>query len=260
MVVLRAVIVVGSAVAVACSGGMGANSAQTNLLIEGAGLETLRIGEATVADAASRLGLAEAERTKTFDNGLVEMRTPQLLRLDFLPPESGQGAAVLYAVRANLSEPVYTGKSSKGIGFLDSLEAVNEAYGPSDAEWVEMTSRIHYYAEHGVIITTRHPVDIPPKIYAAAGAALGKAPDDGPTAALVTGIIVVRPFKVTKAAETARARQQVISTRPKTTLRTGALRRARFLAGAHLRGGNQQGPRLLYGEDQQRHRLPGLYR
>ena len=208
-----------SAVSVACSGGMGTNSTQSNLLLEGAGLEKLPIGEATVADAASHLGLDVAEWTKTSDNGLVEMRTPELLRLSFLPPESGQGEPVLYAVRANLWEPVYTGKTGKGIGFLDSFEAVRAAYGPSDAEWIRMDSRIHYYAQHGVLIITRHPIDIPPKIYAAARAALGKQPDDGPEAAVVTGIIVVPSFTVTKAAETAMARQQVISTRPETTLR-----------------------------------------
>ena len=215
---MRGVLVL-TAVSVACSGGMGAKSTQTNLLLEGAGLEKLRIGEATVADAASHLGLKVAEWTKTSDNGLVEMRTPELLRLSFLPPESGQGAAVLYAVRANLWEPIYSGKTSKGIGFLDSIEDVRAAYGPSDAEWVRMNERIHYYAEHGVIITTRHPIDIQPTIYAAARAALGKQPDDGPKAAVVTGIIVVPSFTVTKAAETAMARQQVISTRPETTLR-----------------------------------------
>jgi hypothetical protein len=214
-------VVVASGISVGCSGGIGVSraQAQTNLLIEGTGLETLRIGEATVADAASLFGLPEKEWTKTSNNGLVEMRTPQLLRLDFLPPEGGQDAPVLYAVRANLWEPVYTGKTGKGIGFLDSLEAVHAAYGPSDAEWVRMNSRTHYYAQLGVIITTRHPTDIPPKIYAAAVAALGKEPDDGPEAAVVTGIIVVPPFTVTKAAETAMARQQVISTRPETTLR-----------------------------------------
>ena len=115
--------------------------------------------------------------------------------------------------------PVYTGKTGKGIGFLDSFEAVRAAYGPSDAEWIRMDSRIHYYAQHGVLIITRHPIDIPPKLYAAARAALGKQPDDGPEAAVVTGIIVVPSFTVTKAAETAMARQQVISTRPETTLR-----------------------------------------
>ena len=216
--VLRGVFVL-SAVSVACSGGMSANSTPTNLLLEGAGLERLRVGEATVADAASGFGLDVAEWTKTSQNGLVEMRTPQLLRLDFLPPESSEGPTVLYAVRANLWEPVYTGKTSKGIGFLDSLEDVRAAYGPSDAEWIRMNSRIHYYAQHGVIFTTRHPIDIPPKVLAAARAALGKETDDGPNAAFVTGIIVVSPFTVTKAAEHAQVRQQVISTKPETTLR-----------------------------------------
>ena len=221
--------VVSCAASVACSRGKGASSggagllgtsARTDLLLEGSGLETLRIGEATVADAASRLGLSPvADWTRTFDDGLVEMRTPPLLTLSFLPPESGQGPPRLYGVRASLWEPVYTGKTGKGIGFLDSLDAVRAAYGPSDAEAVGMNDRTHYYAHQGVIITTRHPRDVQPKIYAQARAALGKQPDEGPESQVVTGILVVPPFTVTKAAERAMARQQVISTRPETTLR-----------------------------------------
>lgn len=159
------------------------------------------------------------EWTRTFDNGLVEMRTPQLLRLSFLPPESGHGPPRLYAVRVRLWEPVYTGKTSKGIGFLDTLDVVHAAYGPSDAVWVGMNDQLHYYGQQGVIITTRHPRDVSPQIYAQARAALGKQPDDGPHAQVVTAIMVVPPFTVTKAPEVAMARQQVISTRPETTLR-----------------------------------------
>jgi hypothetical protein len=209
--------VVSFAASVACSSAR--TSARTDVLLEGEGLETLRIDVATVEAAATLLGLSQAEWTKTDPDGLVEMRTPQLLRLCFLPPESGEGQPLLYAVRANLWEPVYTGKTSKGIGFLDSLEDVREAYGESDAEWVRTNSRVHYYAEQGVIITTQHPSDIQRKIYDQARAALGKQPDEGPEAHVVTGIIVVSPFMVTKAAETAMQRQQVISTRPETTLR-----------------------------------------
>jgi hypothetical protein len=69
------------------------------------------------------------------------------------------------------------------------------------------------------LLTTQHPRDIPPRIYAQARAALGKQPDEGPESHVVTGILVVPPFTVTRAAERAMARQQVISTRPETTLR-----------------------------------------
>lgn len=230
MAVRQGLLVV-SAMSVACSGGPNANSAETGVLLEGAGLEKLRIGEATVADAVSHLGLNSIVWMETLDNGQGEITTPQLLRLAFRSPETGEGAPVLYAVRAQLAAPVYdgetpkglgyyTGKTSKGIGFLDSLESVSAAYGPSDAEWVQMSSsRVHYYAQQGVIITTQHPSAVHPPTYAAALAVLGKQPDDGPAAAVVTGIIVVRPFEVTKAAETVMAGQQVISTRPETTLR-----------------------------------------
>lgn len=112
------------------------------------------------------MSLPADEWTRTFDSGLVEMRTPQLLRLSFLPPESGQGPPRLYAVRVGLWVPVYTGKTSKGIGFLDTLDAAHAAYGPSDAVWVGMKDQLHYYGQQGVIITTEHPMDIPPNIYA----------------------------------------------------------------------------------------------
>ena len=110
------------------------------------------------------------------------MRTPQLLRLSFVPPESGEGPPPLYAVRANLWEPIYTGKTSKGIGFLDSLEDVPEAYGPSDAEWVRMNGRVHYYAEQGVITTTRHPRDVPERFTPRRARRWGSSPtrDQGP--------------------------------------------------------------------------------
>lgn len=219
-----------SAVSIACSGGMGARSAETAVLLEGAGLEKLRIGEATVANAATVLGLETIQWMQTSDGGQGEIRTPQLLRLAFLSPETGQGAPVLYAVRANFGEPIYegetskgpgyyTGKTSKGIGFLDSLDAVRAAYGPSDAEWVRVADRVHYFADDGVIITTRHPTAFPAHVYAAGRAALGKQPDEGPDAAVVAEIIVVQPFTVTNAAETVRAGQRVLSSPPETTLR-----------------------------------------
>lgn len=219
LVLCGAVVVFAASMACSSAGPSAGSSARTDRLLEGEGLETLRIDEATVDEAATLLGLSKAEWTKTDPDGLVEMRTPQLLRLAFVPPESGEGPPLLYAVRANLWEPVYTGKTRNGIGFLDSLEDVLEAYGPSDAEWVRTNGRIHYYAEQGVIITTRHPSEIQREIYAAARAALGKQPDEGPASQVVTGIIVVSPFMVIKAAETKMARQQVISTRPETTLR-----------------------------------------
>jgi len=61
-------LVVLCAASVACarkdaSPGASATSTRTDLLLEAAGLENLRIDEATIADAASRLGLPEAETT-----------------------------------------------------------------------------------------------------------------------------------------------------------------------------------------------------
>jgi hypothetical protein len=84
--------------------------------------------------------------------------------------------------------------------------------------WVQQNGeRVHYY-QQGVIFTTQHPKLISPKIYAKARAELGKQPDEGPNAHVVTAIMVVRPFMVTKASETRMARQQVISSRPETDL------------------------------------------
>jgi hypothetical protein len=142
------------------------------------------------------------------------MRSP-FFRISFIPPAGG-GVPKLYAVWANLRDDVYKGKTSKGIGFLDTLEAVHAAYGQPEAEWVTTNDRIHYYPQQGVIITTRHPNDIRPReLYGKARAALGKEPVDGP---VVTAMMVVRPFNVLQGAETTMARQQVVSTRPKTDL------------------------------------------
>jgi hypothetical protein len=193
-------------------------AARTDTLFEATGLDTVRIDEATVPDAIKALGVTEAE-ARTFNGGLVELRKPPLFVLSFLPPAEGQGPARLYAIRAVLWDPPYTIKTSKGIGFLDSIERMHELYGEPDTVWVTQRNRIHYYAQQGVIFKTNHPVDIAPKIYADARAALGKTPDEGPSAHVVTTIMVVRPFTVTKGAETAMVRQQVVSTRPETDLR-----------------------------------------
>jgi hypothetical protein len=198
-----------------CSRGL---SSTNTTLLEGTGLEDLRIDEATVANAASGLGASTADARSIGERGVVELRTPRLLVLSFVPPATGQGSPRLYAVRASLWEPVYTGHTSKGIGFLDSVEAVHEAYGLPDTVWVHLDGQRQHYYQQGVIFTTQHPKLIPPKIYAQARAALGKQPGEGPNAHVVTGIMVVRPFTVTKAAETRMARQQVISSRPETDL------------------------------------------
>jgi hypothetical protein len=213
------------AAALSCSRGGGAKpgageaarpGGSTDLLIEGTGLANLRIDEATLAQAAKSLGLSAAEG-RTATNGVVELRVPPFLKL-FFAPSVGGGEPRLYAARAGLWEPVYTGKTSKGIGFLDSGNAMREAYGQPEAVWVGTNEKIHYYAQQGVIFSTQHPRDVVPKIYAQARAALGKQPGEGPEAEIVTAIMVVRPFTVIQGAETMMARQQVISTRPKTDL------------------------------------------
>jgi hypothetical protein len=66
---------------------------------------------------------------------------------------------------------------------------------------------------------TQHPKQMPAAVYTKACAALKKQPDEGPDAAVVTGIMVVHPFTVTKAASTMMAGQQVLSTPPETDLR-----------------------------------------
>jgi hypothetical protein len=148
----------------------------------------------------------------------LEFRRPPL-GFWFLKPAEGQGPPRLYAVRTLLYDDCYRGKTSKGIGILDSLEAVTAAYGPSEAEWVGMNEHMHYYGQQGVIFTTQHPKEIQPALYAKARAATGKeAASEAPRSRVVTAIMVVRPFRVLEGAKTAMARQQVISTRPKTDL------------------------------------------
>jgi hypothetical protein len=203
-----------SATALSCSR---VATARTDTLFEATGLATLRIDEATVAKAAGALGVSAADARPVGDGRVVELRVPPFLVLSFAVPEGG-GEARLYAARAALWEPVYTGKTSKGIGFLDSVETMHEVYGPPETVWVSQNESVHYYPEEGVIFRTVHPRDFPKQIYAKARAALGKEPDEGPTAHVVVAIMVVRPFTVTKAAERAMVRQQVVSTRPETDL------------------------------------------
>jgi hypothetical protein len=202
-----------SGAAVSCSRA----AARTGTLFEGTGLETLRIDEATVADAIKALGAPEAP-AKTLSNGVVELWPRPFLMLSFVPAEEGQEPPRLYAISAVLRDPPYTGTTSKGIGLLDSIERVHEVYGEPEAVWITVNTRIHYYPQQGMIITTTHPTRIPPKIYELARTVLRKTPDDGPTASIVTEIRVVRPFAVIEGATTAMAGQRVLSTRPKTDL------------------------------------------
>ena len=111
-----------------------------------------------------------------------------------VPPADGQGPPRLYAVRAPLRDNVYLGKTSKGIGFLDSADAMHEAYGPPDAEWVQMDQRLQYY-QQGVIFATQHPKMIAPAVYATARAALGKQPSEAPDAAVVIGRPITMPVR-----------------------------------------------------------------
>ena len=202
----------GKATKAGAAGTNAATASRSDAFVEGTGVGILRIGEATVADAATRLGVSAAEARAIGSRGVVELRTP-LFQLSFVPPADGQGPPRLYAVRAPLQENGYLGKTSKGIGFLDSADAMRAAYGPPDAEWVQSDQRLHYY-QQGVIFATQHPKQISPAVYAKARAALGKQPSEAPDAAVITGIMVVRPFTVSKGATQVTAGQQVLSGPP----------------------------------------------
>ena len=210
-------VIVLCAAAVSCSRGGGTISvaARDDTLFEGTGIGALRIDEATLAEMQSTYGESEPSTLSTAT--ALDFRRPPL-GFWFLKPADGQGPPRLYAVRTLLYDDCYRGKTSKGIGILDSLEAVRAAYGPPEAEYVGMNEHVHYYGQQGVIFTTQHPKEILPALYAKARAATGKEPSEAPDARFVTGIMVVRPFRVLEGAKTVMARQQVISTRPKTDL------------------------------------------
>src|SRR5262245_8688052 len=108
-----------TAAAVSCSRA----AARTSTLVEGTGLETLRIDQATVSDAIKTLGAPEAP-ARTFNNGVVELWSRPFLMLSFVPPEEGSEPQRLYAITAVLRDPPYSGTTSKGIGMLDSIERV----------------------------------------------------------------------------------------------------------------------------------------
>ena len=213
------------AAAVSCSRGGGTQrgagdevkpaAARDDTLLEGAGIGELRIDQATIEEMQSTYGKSEPSTLSTAS--ALDFRRPPL-GFWFLKPAEGQDPPRLYAVRTLLYDDCYRGTTSKGIGILDSLEAVRAAYGPSDAEYVGMNEHMHYYGPQGVIFTTQHPKEILPALYAKARAVTGKEPIETPDSRYVTAIMVVRPFNVLEQAQTAMARQQVISTRPKTDL------------------------------------------
>jgi hypothetical protein len=200
--------------------GTAATVSRSDTFVEGTGLGGLRIGETTVDSAATALGVSAADARAIGNRGVQEMKAPRSIHAFFVPPSDGQGLPRLYAVQLFLDDDVYQGKTSKGIGFLDSADAMREAYGPPDAEWIGQLEHIHYY-QQGVIFHTRHPTQIPAPLYAKARAALGKNPSEGPRDRVVTGIMVVRPFTVTKAADRLMAGQQVVTGPPETDLLVG---------------------------------------
>lgn len=206
---------------VSCSRGGKLNpfkASRTEPLVEGTSVGPLRIGEATVADATKAFGAKFDPRT--FDSGLVQLWTPLFL-LSFVPPPDGQGPPRLYAAQAPMKEDGYLGKTSKGIGFLDSTDAMREAYGPPDAEAIGVFGNTYYY-QQGVIFSTRHPKEVkPPELYAKLRAELGKQPPEKPDSHVITGIMVVRPFTVLEAPKTVVSHQRVLSIPPKTDLLVG---------------------------------------
>lgn len=199
------------------AGASASEAVSDDTLFEGTGVGALRIDEATMDDVVSAYGLSSPI---TRSNGsTLQMSTSQIpLVFWFVTPADGQGPQRLYAVRHLLYDDVYMGKTGRGIGILDSLDAVRAAYGEADADWVATFEQVHYYGQQGVIFTTRHPKEIRPEIYTKALAALGKeAIEETPHSRVVTGIAVVRPFTVDPGT-TMTAGQRVMTTTPKTDL------------------------------------------
>ncbi len=163
-------------------------------LLEGTGIGALLIDQATIAEMQSAYGESEASTLSTAS--ALDFRRPPLGFWFLKPAEGESGPPRLYAVRTLLYDDCYRGKTSKGIGILDSLEAVLAAYGPSEAEYVGMNEHMHYYGQQGVIFTTQHPKQILPALYKTARAATGKEPSEAVDSRVVTAIMVVRPFNV----------------------------------------------------------------
>ena len=175
-------VIVLCAAAVSCSRGGGASRAgneaepaavRDDTLLEGTGIGELRIDQATIEEMQSTYGKSEPSTLSTAS--ALDFRRPPL-GFWFLKPAEGQDPPRLYAVRTLLYDDCYRGQTSKGIGILDSLEAVRAAYGPSEAEYVGMNEHMHYYGQQGVIFTTQHPKEILPALYAKARAVTGKEP------------------------------------------------------------------------------------
>ena len=226
----RAVLVWGAVVlcatAVSCSRGRrtakakakAAEASTSGTLIEGTGLGTLRIDEATVASVADAFGAPITDARTVGSRGEVQLSARPFTAF-FMPPANGQGPPRLYALRAVAfyEDKPYTGRTSKGVGLLDSIDAMTGAYGPPDAEWIGQTEHIEYY-QQGVIFATAYAKGITPALFTKAQAALGKPPGEAPDGSVVTCIAVVRRFTVSKAAERLTSGQQVLSAPPQTDL------------------------------------------
>ena len=134
------------------------------------------------------------------------------LRLIFAAPEAG-GEAVLYAIRTaripNPQYPQWKGRSSRGIGFLDSEEKVRAAYGPPAAEWHRSFGGRALYYTSGVVFVLEHPSKITGY----------EGPPPSPTSGHVTEMWVTVPFQVVEAPQAVSPGQLLVTTPPRTTLR-----------------------------------------
>lgn len=184
---------------------------ETATLVEGRGVEPdLIVGSTTLAQARSALGKSAREPSTT-GNETEVVAGP--LQLKFVTPDGG-GDPVLQAIRTsripNPSYPRWTGKTSKGIGFLDAEQTVREAYGPPAAEWDRMTGGRVFYYTTGLILVLEQPAKI---------TGYDGPPAAPPPAGNVVEVYVTPPFQIVEGTGYVMSGQQVVYTAPRTTLR-----------------------------------------
>lgn len=186
---------------------------KTNLkgatLQEGRGIESLVLGTTTLSQAVKTLGGAAGEPSTSSTDAQLEALP---LRLQFAAAEGG-GEPVLETIYTSRTEnktmPNWEGKTSRGIGLLDSVEKMHTAYGEPDAEWRQSWARVYYY-KSGVLFSVEHPSRV--RGY--------EGPPPTPTSGVITSLAVTLPFEVLEPAKEAMHSGQLsVTGPPKTSLR-----------------------------------------
>lgn len=156
-------------------------------MTEGQGMESLVLGKTTLNEAKKVLG--DSARVYTLPERIVVEATPLKLNFSLGYGENEPVLQNIVAEKNSLPGKIsYAGKTSRGIGLLDTLEKMESVYGKADHMADTHPDRIYYY-KSGVIFEIRYAN----MVYRYDG------PVVGPNTMVVTSIAVTPPFEVVPA-------------------------------------------------------------